>query len=88
MKDPATLAPQVPASIHALRFQVGQRVEVNRGPLAGLSGVLIGLRSGHRCLIELDVTPRGVVLLIDSAAVTKRPTANLAEFRPRRMPDG
>jgi hypothetical protein len=61
----------------ALRLQLDQRVRVNRGTLEGLSGVLVGIR-GDRCLIKLDAKPRGVVLLIDAAAVLPR-EANLTK---------
>ena len=52
---------------HGLRLE--QAVEVNRCQLAGLTGVLIGFRGEHHCLIELNVVPRGVVLVIDALAV-------------------
>ena len=52
-----------------LRFVVGQAVEVKQGVLAGISGVLIGFSSEHHCLIELNIVQRGVVLVIDRAAV-------------------
>jgi hypothetical protein len=48
---------------------VGQAVEVKRGMLAGISGVLIGFSSDQNCLIELDMVQRGVVLVINRAAV-------------------
>jgi hypothetical protein len=52
---------------------VGQAVEVNRGSLAELTGVLIGFERGQNCIIQLHVAPEGVVLVIDAAAVQQRP---------------
>jgi hypothetical protein len=54
------------ATQEAHGFQLEQPVEVNRGQLAGISGVLIGFRGEHHCLIELNV---GVLIVIDALAV-------------------
>lgn len=54
-------------------LEVGRAVELQRGKLSGMSGVLIGFRGDHGCLIELDHVPRGVLLIIDAAAVKARP---------------
>jgi len=57
--------------VHSLR--VGQKVEVRRGTLAGFSGVLIGFSPDRNCRIQLDTVERGVVLVIDPAAIRVRP---------------
>lgn len=57
---------------HRHGLEVGRSVELERGELTGMSGVLIGFRGEHRCLIELDDVPPGVVLIIDAAAVKAR----------------
>jgi len=53
-------------------LEVPQRVRVDRGNLAGLTGVLVSVR-GDRCLIKLDAKPQVVLLLIDAAAVKALP---------------
>ena len=60
------------ATQEAPGLQLEQAVEVNRGPLAGISGVLACIRGDH-CLIKLDVKPQGVLLLINAAAVKALP---------------
>jgi hypothetical protein len=51
---------------HQLR--AGQSVELTRGALAGLTGVVIGFHNDHRCVIELNNVAKGVLLLTDVAA--------------------
>jgi hypothetical protein len=57
---------------------VGQTVEVTRGLLAGASGVLTRITADRRCLVELHCQPRGVLILIDPAAVAQRPAEHAA----------
>ena len=64
---PAPWQGQLPAR----RMQAGQAVEVNRGRLAGLSGVLASRASGSRWTVRLDGMP-GAVLVIDAIALTPR----------------
>ena len=45
---------------------VGQRVEIKRGLLGGLSGVLVRLGTNGNCLVELDGIPTGILLSIGS----------------------
>ena len=73
MNDRQPGFPQAQATRRGHGLQVGQAVEVKRGALAGMSGVLIGFSRGHHCRIELDVVQRGVMLVIDRTAVRKRP---------------
>jgi hypothetical protein len=54
------------------RLQVGQAVEVRRGSLAGIVGLLIGYSPNRNCQIQLDTLERGVTLIIDPAAVGAR----------------
>jgi hypothetical protein len=59
-------------------LRVGQAVDVHHGPLAGVTGVLIGYSPGQNCRIELDTAQRGVLLVIDPSFVEVRaPVATL-----------
>jgi hypothetical protein len=49
----------------------GQAVEVSRGTLAGLSGVLVGCTGGSRWTVQLDGV-RGALVVIDAIALTAR----------------
>jgi len=69
MKDRTIASLQANAGLRRHGLHVGQAVEVRRGTLAGMSGVLIGFKRDHNCMIELDVAQRGVVLIIAAAAV-------------------
>jgi hypothetical protein len=73
MKDCKASSLQARAAHRRRGLEVGRPVELKRGALAGMSGLLIGFRSERRCLIELDVAQRGVFLSIDCAAVKERP---------------
>jgi hypothetical protein len=72
MKDCKPAACQAHAHHHRRGLEVGRAVELQRGKLTGMSGVLLGFRGERRCLIELDDVPRGVLLIIDAAAVKAR----------------
>ena len=52
-------------------LSVGQAVEVARGALAGVWGVLVGFSQTQQCQIELHVAQRGVFLVIDPEAVNQ-----------------
>jgi hypothetical protein len=53
------------------RLQIGQAVEVRRGSLEGMKGLLIGFSPNGNCKIEVD-TLSGVTLVINTAAVAAR----------------
>jgi hypothetical protein len=75
MNDPTNVSRPSAAIGRGQGLQVGQVVEVKRGALAGISGVLIGFSSDQNCLIELNIVQRGVALIIDRAAVRKTNSA-------------
>jgi transcription antitermination factor NusG len=54
---------------------VGQRLEVIRGPLAGLSGILVSVRSGWRIVVSIDLLQRSVAAEIDASCVKAVPMA-------------
>jgi len=51
---------------------VGQPVEIRRGLLKKLSGVLVGFGGRDKCLVELDGLQRGILLSIGSTSVRQR----------------
>ena len=53
---------------------VGQPVEIRRGLLRGLSGVLAGFGHGDNCLVELDGMQSGILLSIASTSVRQKLT--------------
>ena len=69
MNDPKNESAQADAAGGGHRLQMGQVVEVRYSELAGISGMLVGFSSNQNCLIELDTVQRGVILVIDPAAV-------------------
>lgn len=69
MKDHMTVSPQGQAGYHRHGLRLDQAVELQRGALTGMSGVLVGFRGDRRCQIELDDVPQGVFLIVDCAAV-------------------
>ncbi len=64
-------APTIGLGVQGL--QVGQSVEVERGALIGVSGVLTGFNLAGNCRVELDTVQRGVVLIINPTAVRALP---------------
>lgn len=73
------------------RLRKGQAVAITRGALTGMTGILDRFKDGQRCLIRLDVVQRGVLLIIDAAAVGERPavpgTSSHHAASPRRQSD-
>ncbi|HVZ60734.1 MAG TPA: UpxY family transcription antiterminator [Terriglobales bacterium] len=50
-------------------LQVGQRVEVQRGPLAGIEGILLSHKAGFRIVVSMDLLKRSVAVEVDRASV-------------------
>ena len=50
-------------------LQAGQRVRVERGPLAGTEGILIGFRRQYRLVLSVTLLQRSVVVEVDGAWV-------------------
>jgi transcription antitermination factor NusG len=49
---------------------VGQLVRVDGGPLAGLQGLLIEVRSGHKLIVSVTLLKRSLAVEIDRGWVT------------------
>jgi transcription antitermination factor NusG len=50
-------------------LEIGQRVKIERGPLAGLDGLLIEVRQQYRVVISVTLLRRSVAVEIDQAWV-------------------
>jgi hypothetical protein len=59
---------------HNGRPRVGQTVELTRGILVGLRGVLDSFRDPQKCLLRMNVAQRGVLLMINADAVRECPS--------------
>lgn len=64
-------------------LKVGQTVRVDRGPLAGLTGVLVNVKSTHRLVIGLDLLRRSVAaeVSIDCIAATPNTPAQVGSLK-------
>lgn len=51
-------------------LEVGQRVRVNYGSLAGLEGILVNLKGNHRVVLSIALLQRSVAMEVDSAWLT------------------
>jgi len=54
-------------------MNVGQRIRINGGPLAGLEGILESFRNGHRIVVSVSLMRRSVAAEIDAEWVTSLP---------------
>src|SRR5579872_3476392 len=51
-------------------LQIGDRVKIERGSLAGVEGILLQMKGRHRLVLSVSLLQRSVAVDIDSAAVT------------------
>jgi transcription antitermination factor NusG len=51
-------------------LRTGDRVQIERGPLRGLEGILVESRGAHRLILSVTLVQRSVAVEIDSAFVT------------------
>lgn len=70
-------------------FQVGQSVVVERGPLAGLKGIVIEEKSNFRLVLSLPLLQRAVAVEMDRSCIDfahqkRRPNFVTLEMRPGR----
>jgi hypothetical protein len=54
------------------RLEIGQEVEVTWGSLSGVSGVLLAFCGPDRCLVEMGILERGVLVNLPRQAVRSR----------------
>ena len=51
-------------------LELGQRVRVNYGTLAGLEGILVNLKGNHRVVLSVTLLQRSVAMEVDTAWLT------------------
>lgn len=51
-------------------LEVGQRVRVNYGTLAGLEGILVNLKGNHRVVLSVTLLQRSVAMEVDTGWLT------------------
>ena len=69
MKERSLLLPLARSGKRRDRLLAGQAVEICRGALTGLSGVLVRRTGGSRWIVRVRGLPRGVLLAIDAVAL-------------------
>jgi hypothetical protein len=53
-------------------LEIGQEVELTLEALAGVSGVLLAFCAPDRCLVEVGIFERGVLMKLPQQAVRRR----------------
>jgi len=56
-------------------LQIGQRVRIERGPLAGVEGMLTGFRGRYRLVLSVTLLQRSVAVEVDGAWIDARNTS-------------
>jgi transcription antitermination factor NusG len=64
-------------------LEVGQRVRVNYGSLAGLEGILVNLKGNHRVVLSIGLLERSVAMEVDSAWLTPVEAVVCSSMRQR-----
>lgn len=63
-------------------LEVGQRVRIDRGPLTGVEGLLVGIKSAARLVLSVTLLQRSVAVEIEESAVcpVERVTSLASQF--------
>jgi transcription antitermination factor NusG len=69
------------ANVHS-----GDRVRINRGPLEGLTGVVLRRNNGLRFVVTLDTIEKSVAVDLDAAEFDAFAPASRARGEPRSVP--
>jgi hypothetical protein len=51
-------------------MRLGQKVIVNEGPLAGVTGLLSSIKNSHRLVISVDILMRSVAIDVDARSLS------------------
>lgn len=54
------------------RLEIGQEVELTLEALPGVSGILLAFSDQDRCLVEVGIVERGVLLKLPRQAIRSR----------------
>jgi transcription antitermination factor NusG len=65
---------------------VGDRVQVHRGPLVGLEGVLVSVKGSHRVVVSLTLLRRAVATEVSASDVSPSRYAVRTEWQAIREP--
>ena len=61
-----------PALLENLEYLPGDRVEVNRGPLRGLLGILVEVKGKQRVMVEIESIGQKLILNLPKSIITAR----------------
>ena len=67
--------------------KVGQRVRIERGALAGVEGVLAGIKSKHRLVVSVTLLQRSIAVEIEEECVCPLGPSLMHPPSPRQAPD-
>ncbi len=63
-------------------LQIGQRVRIERGPLAGVEGTLTGFRGRYRLVMSVTLLQRSVAVEVDGAWIDARNSSSAPGHLP------
>jgi hypothetical protein len=72
MKARTRFAARPVAKPREKRLEIGQEVELTLEVLAGVSGVLLAFCGPDRCLVEVGILERGVLVKLPQQAIRSR----------------
>jgi transcription antitermination factor NusG len=67
-------------------LQVGQRVRIERGPLAGVEGTLTGFRGRYRLVMSVTLLQRSVAVEVEGAWIDARNSSSARGLPPMGAP--
>ena len=61
--------------------RIGDRVQIEAGPLRGIEGILVAVKAGHRLILSVTLLQRSVAVQIDSSFVrpVDKPSASFVD---------
>jgi transcription antitermination factor NusG len=60
--------------------RIGDRVQIEAGPLRGVEGILVAVKAGYRLILSVSLLQRSVAVQIDSAFVRSLGSAEAADL--------
>ncbi len=68
-------------------LQIGQRVRLEDGPLAGLEGILVGAAKQHRLVVSVDLLKRSMAVTIERHWAKPLEAPGRRRLRPLERPE-